>query len=141
VKLSVKSTTLNSSFKDVPEGGTIKEINKNDTDFNTEYFNNPIIVKIMNFFRDPRSKKTNLAIYYSLLASKIEIRNNRIIFNFSENELLEYEILKKYIDELKVNISLLINESYEVSLLFSGKENETFNLSEKAPTYQEKRLF
>ena len=138
---SLKSTTLNSSFKDVPEGGTIKEINKNDTDFNTEYFNNPIIVKIMNFFRDPRSKKTNLAIYYSLLASKIEIRNNRIIFNFSENELLEYEILKKYIDELKVNISLLINESYEVSLLFSGKENETFNLSEKAPAYQEKRLF
>ncbi len=42
---SLKSTTLNSSFKDVPEGGTIKEINKNDTDFNTEYFNNPIIVK------------------------------------------------------------------------------------------------
>lgn len=100
----LKSTTLNSSFKDVPEGGTIKEINKNDTDFNTEYFNNPIIVKIMNFL-EIHEAKTNLAIYYSLLASKIEIRNNRIIFNFSENELLEYEILKKYIDELKVNIS------------------------------------
>lgn len=137
----IKPASVGPSFKVVSEVGTIKETNNNETYIKTEHFDNPIIVKIMNFLCDPRGKKNNLAIYFSLLASRIDIRNNRITFNFSEDELLEYEILKKYIDELKVNVSLLINESYEVSLSFSGKDKETFNLSEKAPTYQEKRLF
>ncbi|HOB15878.1 MAG TPA: DNA polymerase III subunit gamma/tau [Defluviitoga sp.] len=138
---NMRSRNTVASFEKIAGFDVDKELDSNKTLAKSEKFDNPVIVKIFNFFSNPRSKKSNLAIYFSLLSSKIEIKDNRIIFNFSENELLEYEILKKYRDELKVNISLLINESYEVSLLFTGKEKETFNIYEKTPIYQEKRLF
>lgn len=104
-------------------------------------FDNPIISKVLDFFSAPREKKANLAIYFSLLASQIKLKENRVNFDFTQEHKLEYEILRKYIDELKVNISLLIDDAYEVTISFSGENPEIYKLYEESPKYKEKPLF
>jgi DNA polymerase-3 subunit gamma/tau len=101
----------------------------------------PIMKKILDYFSDPHEKKSNMAIYFALLFSNPEIENNKIHFKFSSNQKLEYEILKKYVDELKVNIFLLIDGSYEITFSLEGGEVESLTQQKEKANLREKKLF
>jgi len=101
----------------------------------------PIMKKILDYFSDPHEKKSNIAIYFALLFSNPEIENDKINFKFSSDQKLEYEILKKYVDELKVNIFLLIDGSYEITFSLADVETESLTQQTEKPNLNEKRLF
>lgn len=104
-------------------------------------FEDPLLKKILNYFSDPHEKKSNLAIYFALLSSTPKIDKDKIDFTFSSDQKLAYEILKKYIDELKVDIYLLIDESYDIAISFADSQNENLDTSQQNKLFEEKRLF
>jgi DNA polymerase-3 subunit gamma/tau len=101
----------------------------------------PIMKKILDYFSDPHEKKSNMAIYFALLYSNPEIENDKIHFKFSSDQKLEFEILKKYVDELKVNIFLLIDGSYEITFSLEGGEVESLTQQKEKANLREKKLF
>lgn len=117
---NIKTTILSYiNSKDTQDKKILENLEK-DFYGQSETDEEDIIKNIMDFYTE-NNKKTNLALYYSIKNSEKIIQNNKIIFKFNETQNLEYQFIKKYLQDLKINISSITKNNLEIDIQYLNK--------------------
>ncbi|TGG88385.1 DNA polymerase III subunit gamma/tau [Geotoga petraea] len=94
------------------------------------------VTQIFDYFTK-NQKKINLAIVYALKYSEYKLEGNEFIIKIKKDQSLEYELINKYKNDIKVALNNIFNDDTHLNIFYEG----SIKTYDEKPKSQSKQLF